>query len=282
MAQRNGDSGTAGRPESLLISLFGLYALERAAALSTGGIIDVMSRLGVGEHATRTTLSRMTRRGLLASVRQGRRAYLGLTGYGHDVLTDGQQRITTEVVNRDWDGQWTVLGFSIPESRRTDRHALRRQLAWAGFGLLQNGLWIAPSPADISPVLEEMNLLDHVRIFRANAVPPTRPADLIREAWDLDQLADGYTAFLRRWDENELAHLDPMCRQIRLHTEWLLLIRTDPRLPLDLLPDGWPGVRAEELFWKLRQKLHEPARQIVEAAVDRIPLPEPDKRTGSR
>lgn len=272
MPEQNGDAGGTSRPESLLISLFGLFALGRDVALSTGGIINALARLGVSEHATRTTLNRMSRRGLLHSVRQGRQAYLGLTHYGRTVLADGEQRITTEVVNRDWDGHWAVLGFSVPESRRTDRHALRKHLAWAGFGLLQNGLWIATSPADIDHALAELGLRDYVKIFRAEAIPPTRPDDLVREAWDLDQLGTGYTKFLERWEQNTLGPLDAMCRQILLHTEWLFLIRKDPRLPVDLLPDRWPGIRAEELFWKLRDELQQPARDISEEVLDTIPV----------
>ncbi len=269
------NGGATTRPESILITRFGIYALGRHVAVSAGGVIDVLGRLGITEHATRATLNRMSRRGLLHSVRQGRLSYLALTRYAEDVLADGEQRINSEVVNRDWDGHWTVLGFSVPETRRADRHALRSHLGWAGFGLLQNGLWIAPSPADVNDALEKLDLLDHVKMFRAQAISPTRPEDLVREAWDLDQLADGYARFLARWERGTFDGPDDLGRQVMLHTEWLLLIREDPRLPLVLLPEDWPGVRAEELFWKLRDELAESARGIAASTLDTIPVPEP-------
>jgi DNA-binding transcriptional regulator PaaX len=38
-----------------------------------------------------------------------------------------------------------------------------------------------------------------------------------------------------------------------------------------LLPEDWPGVRAEELFWKLRDELAEPARDIADQTLDTVP-----------
>lgn len=268
----SGDAAAVARPESVLISLCGVYLLGRCLAIATGSVIEVLDRLGIGEPATRATLSRMARRGLLRSVRQGRRVYLGLTRYAEDVLADGKQRIESEVVNRDWDGQWTVLGFSVPENRRGDRHVLRNHLGWAGFSPLQNGLWIAPSPADVTPALEKLELLERVKLFRATAIAPTQSNDLVREAWDLDQLADGYTRFLARWESEAFHGLDQLCRQLLLYTEWLLLIRKDPRLPLALLPEDWPGVRAEKLCRRLRDEFAAPARDIAASTFDTIPL----------
>src|SRR5688572_5301363 len=115
--------GAARRPESLLLAFLGAHLRDRDVAVATGSVIDVLGRLGVGEHATRATLSRMTARGLLSSIRQGRRSYLAPTPRAVDVLRDGDARIRADVVNRDWDGYWTLLSFSVPESRRADRHA---------------------------------------------------------------------------------------------------------------------------------------------------------------
>ena len=44
-----------------------------------GSFIEVLARVGISEHATRSTLSRMTRRGLLERKRQGRKIYFRMT-----------------------------------------------------------------------------------------------------------------------------------------------------------------------------------------------------------
>jgi DNA-binding transcriptional regulator PaaX len=265
--------GRAPRPESLLLAYFGAHVLDRDVAVATGSIIDLLGRLGVGEHATRATLNRMMRRGLLSSTRQGRRAHLHLTRYAEQVLWEGGVRLDAAVVNREWDGRWTLLAFSVPESRRADRHALRSQLSWAGFGPLQNGLWISPAPDDIVQALQRLGLLDYVELFCAEAVPPTDPQDIVARAWDLAGLADGYRDFLSRWENGGRDHLDELSRQVLLEAEWLLLIREDPRLPLALLPADWPGLRAEELFRSLRRELAEPARRLTEVDLDWMELP---------
>src|SRR5690606_1045329 len=116
----------------------------------------------------------MADHGLLSRHRRGRKVYLGLTPRSREVLDDGEVRIwRTGVVNDHWDGNWTLLGFTVPESRRRQRHLLRSRLMWAGFGSLQGGLWIAPSPVDVDSLLDGIEAAEHVNAFEARALAPT-------------------------------------------------------------------------------------------------------------
>jgi DNA-binding transcriptional regulator PaaX len=260
------------RPESLLLAFSGAHLAERHAAVAVSSVIGLLGRLGVSEHASRAALKRMTQRQLLRAIRAGRQAYVTLTPHAGTVLREGRARLAAGTVNRDWDGRWTLLAFSVPEDRREDRHALRTQLAWAGFGPLQNALWIAPSPGDVAGPLAAHGLLEYVKIFRAEAVTPGDPRLLAAEAWDLPGLARGYQGFLRSWDDPAARAPDELSRQVLLEAEWLLLIRADPRLPLALLPGDWPGVRAERVFRSLRQDLDAAARRLA-GTLDWMPLP---------
>ncbi|HET6711051.1 PaaX family transcriptional regulator C-terminal domain-containing protein [Amycolatopsis sp.] len=262
---RADDEGAPGvRPEALLLTLFGDHVLDRGVAVSTGGVIAVLDRLGVGAHATRATLSRMTRRDLLRTVRRGRQAFLALTAHGTAVLRDGQRKLDGDVVDRHWDGRWTLLTFSVPESRRADRYALRTRLGWFGFGPLRSGLWVSASAADISAALAELDLIDHAEVFRAEPFMWTDPVRIAREAWDLPRIAAGYEQFLRRWGGRAPGDLgDALSCRIRLGAEWLLLIRRDPVLPPALLPPDWPGTRAAALFRALRRQWTRPAEELA-------------------
>lgn len=262
--------GEAVRPETLLLTLFGDHVLDRGTAVSTGGVIAVLGRLGIGEPATRATLSRMSRRGFLRTVRRGRQAFLGLTEHGTAVLRDGQRKLDGDVVERHWDGRWTLLTFSVPETRRADRHALRTRLGWFGFGPLRSGLWVSTSATDISSVLAELDLLEHAEVFRAEAFMWTDPARIAREAWELPEIATGYDQFLQRWTDSTFGDLDELSRRVQLGAEWLLLIRRDPVLPLALLPAGWPGVRAAALFRTLRRQWARPADKLAEELLESI------------
>ncbi|MEO6087073.1 MAG: PaaX family transcriptional regulator C-terminal domain-containing protein [Umezawaea sp.] len=250
-------------PETLLLALFGRCVLDTGRMLAVGSIIAVLGRLGVGEPATRATLSRMTKRGLLRPVKRGRQVFLGLTAQAAAVLADGSRRIEQDVVDRRWDGYWTLLTFSVPETRRADRHALRARLGWAGFGLLRSGLWVSARDADVSADLAELDLLEHADTFRAEAVLWSDPARIAGEAWDLPGIAESHHRFLAGWTGGARDGLEPVARQVLLDAEWLLLIRRDPRLPLVLLPADWPGVPAERLFRAQRQQLDDSDLEMI-------------------
>lgn len=268
------ESPAAGvRPQTLLLTLLGNAVLGRDIAVFSGSYLAVMGRLGVSEQATRSTLARMVDRGLLVRHRRGRKMYFGLTPRGAAVLTEGEQRLWhAGAVNRDDERRWTLLGFSVPETRRDDRHLLRSRLRWAGFGPLRSGLWIAPGIVDVAAVLPDPRLLGHVVVFHAEPAEPADVAQMMRDAYDLPAIAAGYHRFRQRWGGPEPlpAAPDRLAQHLLLGSEWLLLLREDPRIPLRYLPAGWPAVEAEQLFRARNAELEPAARRAVEAMIDAI------------
>ena len=98
------------RPQSLMLTYLGNYVLGRDIAVFSGSFIDTFARLGVGEHAVRSTLTRMVGRGLLARHREGRRMHFGLTPRSEGILHDGEDRVWRRgVLNTDWDGNELLL-----------------------------------------------------------------------------------------------------------------------------------------------------------------------------
>ncbi|MEW9555019.1 PaaX family transcriptional regulator C-terminal domain-containing protein [Nonomuraea sp. NPDC050783] len=272
----NEQAASAARPQALLFSFLGIYVLGRGVAVSSGSLIEVFARLGVSEEAVRSTLARMVKRGLLARHRRGRRTYFGLTERAEQVLEDGRRRVwETGAVNRAWDGTWTLVGFSLPDSLRAIRHDLRSQLVWAGFGLLQSGLWAAPGTKDVGDVLARvasagLRVADHVTVLQARALRPTDSADLVRKAFDTERIAGRYRHFLDRWDTPRPvpAAPDDLARQLLLHADWLQLIRQDPHLPAEHLPPDWPAIRAEQVFHALARGYEPPAARLASAIVE--------------
>lgn len=257
-----------------MLNFLGLYLLGRDTAVYSGSVIDVFDRVGISEEAVRSTLTRMVNRGLLTRHRQGRRVYFGLSEHATEVLADGERRIwQTGAVNRDWDGTWTLVAFSIPDTRRSDRHDLRSQLIWAGFGLLQNGLWIAPGVTDAASIVEGLGLTENVTIFTAQHAKPTESADLVHKAFDTEAIAARYHEFLARWDVRTPlpSAPDELARQLILHTDWLQLVRQDPHLPAEHLAEDWPAIRAEQLFHELATRYRDPAAAIAARLIEEIP-----------
>ncbi|GII79972.1 PaaX family transcriptional regulator [Sphaerisporangium rufum] len=263
------------RPQSLMFSFLGIYVLRRGVAVYSGSVIDVFARLGVSEEAVRSTLARMAKRNLLVRHRQGRKVYFGLTPHAVEVLEDGRRRVwETGAVNRDWDGTWTLVGFSLPDSRRSARHDLRSRLIWQGFGPLQSGLWIAPGAKDVTDVLVSLGLGEHVTVLTARAFKPTEAADLVRKAFDIERIAGRYRAFLAQWDVPRPlpGAPDNLARQLLLHTDWLQLVRQDPHLPAEHLPGDWPAIRAEQTFQSLAQAYDRPAADLATGVLDTVAI----------
>ncbi|GGK95985.1 PaaX family transcriptional regulator [Sphaerisporangium melleum] len=263
------------RPQSLMFSFLGIHALGHGAAVYSGSVIDVFARLGVSEEAVRSTLARMVKRNLLTRHRRGRKVYFALTPHAVAVLEDGRRRVwETGAVNRDWDGTWTLVGFSLPDSRRSTRHDLRSRLIWGGFGPLQSGLWIAPGAKDVTGVLAPLEPGDQVTVLTAGARKPTEAADLVRKAFDIEQIARGYHAFLARWDVSRPlpAAPDDLARQLLLHTDWLQLVRRDPHLPAEHLPRDWPAIRAEQVFQALARAYEPSAAALAATVLDVLPV----------
>ncbi|MGV9348657.1 PaaX family transcriptional regulator [Streptomyces spiralis] len=267
------------RPQSLMLTFLGNFVLGGDVFVYSGSIIEVFGRTGVGEHATRSTLTRMAGRGLLQRRREGRRMYFGLTDRAAAILRDGEHRVWKQgAVNDDWDGTWTLLAFSLPESSQRQRHDLRSQLTWAGFGPLIGGLWIAPGRADVTAITEDPELGPHIRVFRSTADPATDISRMVHETWDLATPSAGYAAFLDRWsafaDGRGAPGVDELAVKLRLLTEWLQIVRADPHLPIQHLPADWPAAAAEDVFRRADARVDAASRALAEELLETVPLRE--------
>jgi phenylacetic acid degradation operon negative regulatory protein len=256
------------RAQSVLLTFCGAYVLDRGP-VAASSFVCALAELGIGEYATRSGLTRMVDRGLLRSHRSGRQVYFGLTDMGRSVLTEASQRVWGKgVVLRHWNGKWTVLGFSLPESRRAERHRLRARLRWAGFGMLQPGLWISPHPVDLRLLSTQPGVEAYIRSFVGRPSDGTDVASMISTVWDLESLGVRYDRFLERWDTSgPVPEVTDRGRRLLFATEWLLLVREDPCLPRELLPDDWPGLRAQTVARRLRSTFFRRSRTDADAIV---------------
>lgn len=260
------------RPQSVLLTFFGDFVEGEHDVVAATSIIELLEGAGIGAHATRATLNRMVKRGLLHREAVGRQSYFGLTAFGRRTVLDGRERAQgADVVDRRWDGRWTLVSFSLPEHAQRERHELRSKLAWAGFGMVQAGLWATPREVDVTAVLDGLDGLEGVTAFRGEALAPTDEARLVASAYDVDALAAHYEQFLSRWSpvaSRVSSIADPLLARVVLSSDWLLVLRDDPRLPVRFLPDPWPGSRARELHHALESALRGPSMREARRRLD--------------
>lgn len=272
------------RPQDLVFTLFGEYLQHLHRPVWVGSLISLLRPFGLSEPAVRTVLSRMVGKEWLRTRRRGRNSYYDLTPRGRKLLTDDADRIFHPSWNEEWDGQWYLLSYSIPEDIRHLRDRLRVRLAWLGFGSLGNGIWISPHDVDdrVTEMAEEMGIAEHLVCFRAQHLGHTDHLDLVSRCWDLDGLAARYDAFLRLWrpgvdvireglSDGTLTDEGCYVRRFNLLHEFRSFPLDDPYLPKGLLPDEWPGEPAARLFSELHQLLAEPAERHVGTVLDAEP-----------
>jgi phenylacetic acid degradation operon negative regulatory protein len=257
------------QPRALIVTIYGLYARERGGWISVAALIRLLAELGVDEPAVRSSISRLKRRGLLAAERVDGVAGYGLTSSSRGVLDEGDRRIFDRARARPGDG-WLVAVFSVPETHRQRRHALRSRLTWLGFGTVAAGVWIAPAhlESETRDVLERDGLAPYVDLFGADYRAFGDVRDKVSRWWDLDGLGRLYAEFLAEYEPMLVAWrrggaaigAEAFGDWVRALTDWRRLPYLDPGLPADLLPPAWPGIRAGELFDGLRDRLAGPAR----------------------
>jgi phenylacetic acid degradation operon negative regulatory protein len=262
-------------PRHLILSLFGLYAREEANWLSVRSLIALMEDLEVDAAATRSSVSRLKKRGVLESARSDGQAGYRLSASALAVLREGDARIWTRPRAAVEDG-WLMVVFSVPEAQRGKRHELRSLLTRLGFGAAAPGVWVAPGTAydETLAALDRAGLTSYTELFRG-AYLGSGPADVrVGEWWDLPAIAALYDEFLS--DHHGLTRLrspDParaFTAYVPMLTAWRRLPYLDPGLPLALLPDDWPGVQAGDLFTDLDSRLREPAAKHAHARLDAL------------
>jgi phenylacetic acid degradation operon negative regulatory protein len=57
-----------------------------------------------------------------------------------------------------------------------------------------------------------------------------------------------------------------------MNSDWLRVIRDDPRLPIEHLPANWPAAEAEALFVRVDRRAQDEAARIAELLLDVRPL----------
>ena len=80
-------------PRALIVTLFGLYVRELGGWISVSRLIDLMGHVGIEPPPVRSSVSRLKKRGVLASERRGGVAGYALSEYGESVLAEGDRRI---------------------------------------------------------------------------------------------------------------------------------------------------------------------------------------------
>ena len=252
---------------SLLLTVLGEFVLPSGEPVWTQTLLDALGAVGVEEKSARQALARTAADDVLVSERAGRRVRWSLTASGRRLLSEGAERIYAHGAPRaPWDGRWLLLVVSVPEAQRALRHQLRTQLAWAGLGSPAPGVWVCPDAGRLPEAhraLDDVGLDETALVVVGGTHGGLSDAELVAQAWDLRDLEARYADFVARFADLEPDPADPaavLAAQVRLVDAWRRFPFLDPQLPAELLPAGWIGARAAEVFHRRHEQWAPAAR----------------------
>jgi phenylacetic acid degradation operon negative regulatory protein len=176
-------------------------------------------------------------------------------------VAEGRRRIFA-APGTQWDGRWCLVTLSVPEARRELRDRMRKALTWLGFGSPSSALYVSPRDYrdEVVSQAEQLGARAYVQVFRAETDFPADPRELVERAWpDLAELDRRYAEFVDRFgadfqrqrllaNPNRLEPGAAFRTRIALVNQLRGLLFGDPELPADLLPPGWHGLIARDLF----------------------------------
>lgn len=269
------------RSKSLVMTIFGDAIVPHGGVVWLGSLIELLAPFGVNDRLLRTSVFRLAQEGWLVSQRDGRRSSYSIAPESQARFARAQRRIYAPL-HVHWDGNWTLVmsGNSLGAAERT---LLRKELVWEGYGLVSAGVFGHPAgnPETLDELLARTGTRDKLFICHAGEMPGARNGrplrEMIDEGWDLSGVAGGYRQFIGQFEpllallrgghqpEPEQAFvirslLTHAYRRVQLH---------DPQLPVELLPEPWPGAAAYELARELYRMVAGAAEQHILAVLRR-------------
>lgn len=201
------------------------------ACASAAELIRLTSDFGIKEATLRVALTRMVGAGDLIRSADGYRL--------SDRLLARQRRQDDAMRPRvrPWRGYWTtVIVTSVGNDART-RAVLRGMLQDKRFGELREGVWMRPENLDVD--LDD-DVRARVRIVRARDEAPAELAGLL---WDLPAWARTGQRLL-----GDMSSATGVPGRFVVAAAMVRHLLTDPVLPAELLPAGWPGEQLRNAY----------------------------------
>jgi Phenylacetic acid-responsive transcriptional repressor len=259
------------KPRSIVFDLFGDYIRYRGGAVRLRTLTALMDCFGVGEGTVRVVVARLRKEGWFDAERDGRETRYALNQKSLHLLDEGRERIFNRV-RGEWDRHWYMVIYSVPETDRGVRDHIRKELAWLGFGPLAASTYISPHDR-LQQVRENFADQPVVRLdmLRCQSSGLTVDREMAARCWDLQTLNDDYRELLRiyrrrmpAYRAGSLSPKEALVERMQLTYDYRKFPFRDPDLPMELLPAGWVGRDAHDLFIEAHELLRGPAEEFFD------------------
>ncbi|RFB15407.1 phenylacetic acid degradation operon negative regulatory protein PaaX [Bacillus sp. HNG] len=269
------------KPRSLMFTLYGEYIKYYGGEIWVGSLIELMKQFGVSESSVRGAIFRMVQNNLLEVRKVGKKSYYSATSQGR--VDEGVSRVYA-TQNHMWDQKWRILTYSFPEEKREIRNKIRKELIWTGFGNLTNSTLVTPNPVEdqVKEMIRVYGIEEYAFLFTSSSIVTHDNQSIIDIGWDLNMVSDEYQTFIDKFTpkfeelrekalNNTLKDEECFIERTVLVHEYRKFLFQDPGFPRDLLPEGWIGIKARELFWNIHQLLSIPSIRYFESVFEEAP-----------
>lgn len=261
---------------SMIFTLYGDYITHYGSKIWIGSLIKLLSEFGHNDQSVRAAISRMNKQGWVSAEKIGNKSYYSLSPRGQKRIEEAAKRIF-KLKPEEWDGEWRILMYTIPEEIRNVRDELRKELVWSGFGSMSSSCWISANNLEkqVFDLIEKYDIADYVDFFIARYAGPHKNKEIVEKSWNLAEINEKYQEFISQYsqkyiiDKNKILKgnmSDAECfvERTKLVHEYRKFLFVDPGLPEELLPDKWLGSHAAALFSEYYKELAEPASRFFE------------------
>lgn len=154
---------------------------------------------------------------------------------------------------RKWDKRIYLITYDIPEKERLKRNILRNYLKKLNCAMLQASVWL--TPYDPRGVLFEFinknNLENNVIIStvgKDGVIGEENIKLLMQRIYYLDEISRQYQRYIEEVKSQKFTLFES-------YFKFLSILKDDPQLPFQLLPNNWLGKKAYKLFKKIEPNL---------------------------
>lgn len=198
------------------------------------------------------TVYHSRRTGYIEKVIKDEEVYLRLTAKGNEKLKRDFSMLAWQ--KRRWDRKWRILVFDIAEKSKKTRDSLRRKLRELGFGMLQESVWVSPYDfvVDMREFLKAQGLEENAFIFETTSIEEGDNYFLATRIWPLEDINEQYERLfyaLTKMRDRAITSEEEL-RKIR--SKYLEILRNDPCLPRELLPEVWYRDKVEKELKRMR------------------------------
>jgi len=263
---RKNDSAT-----SLLLFIYNNYLIHfNKDTIKLSSLLKLMKAFGKSETATRMSLSRTVKAGILINSNDGCEVYYTLDTSGKEAINawnEAMQQFWKRYTlrNKLWDKKWYLVNLEFGEEYKENRTTILEKLRQNGFGILSTNTWISPyyRSDEIQTILTEFNMNSRVVEMYGDMTIYEDIASFVDKVFHLKELEKPYENFIKIFSEKleetkelyreewfvEGGHSLPLLHA--LGWEFLSIAIDDATLPKTLYP-AWAGDAAAQLMIEFR------------------------------